>query len=65
MPQREIRRLDLPPLVIKPDHRGGREPAVIHQRGDQPVAVPDPAAVGAGHRHAGLDDPDRQPAQLR
>ena len=38
---------------------------MVHQRGDQPVAVPDPAAVGAGHRHASLDDPDRQPAQLR
>jgi hypothetical protein len=65
VPQREIRRFDLPALVIKPDHGGGREPAVVHQRGDQPVGVPDPAAVGAGHRHAGLDDPDRQPAQVR
>lgn len=45
-------------------HRQDGE-AVIGQRGDQPVAAPDPAAVSAGHRHAGLDDPDRQPVQVR
>jgi hypothetical protein len=65
MPQREIRRFDLPALMVEPDHGGGREPAVVHQRGDEPVAVADPAAVGAGHRQAGLDDPDLQPVQVR
>jgi len=51
--------------MVEPDHRRGREPAVVHQRGDQPVAAADPAAVGAGHRHAGLDDADLQSIQVR
>ena len=32
VPQREIRRLDLPPLMAEPDHRGGGEPAVAPSR---------------------------------
>ncbi len=65
VPQGEVGGLDLPALVVEPDHAGGREAAVVHQRGDEPVAVPDAAAVGAGHRQGGLDDPDVQPVQVR
>ena len=64
MPQRQVGGLDLPPLVVEPDQGGGRVAAVVEQRGDQPVAVADPAAVGAGHGHVGLDDPHGQPVQV-
>ena len=32
VPQREIRRLDLPRLMAEPDDRGGGEPAVAPSR---------------------------------
>ena len=63
--QGQVGGLDLPPLVIKPDQRRGRVAAVVSQRGDQPVGVAGAAAVSAGHRHVGLDDPHAQAVQAR
>ena len=65
MAKRQVGHLDLPALVIQPDQLGRRVAAVIGQRGNEPVMVPDPGPVGAGDEQVRLDDPHREPVQLR
>jgi hypothetical protein len=52
--------LDFPPLMVEADQFPGRAAAPVQQRGDQPVAVPEPGPVGTVHVQAGLDDPHPQ-----
>jgi site-specific DNA recombinase len=49
--------LDFPSLMVEADQLPGRVAAPVQQRGDQPVAVPEPGPVGTVHVQACLDDP--------
>src|SRR5437763_10482921 len=56
--------LDLPPLMIEADQFPGRVAAPVQQRGDQPVAVPEPGPVRAVNIEVRFDDPHLQPVHL-
>lgn len=63
--QFQVGGFDLPPLVIERDQFRCREPVVVDESSDQPVAAGEFRAVYAGHDDLGVDHPHVDCADTR